>query len=309
MVNKLAIHPFSQYVFPFQQGLHTSLEGCMRREDSLSQSLGKVLKGALVSILLLLSPLTTFSQDSTEYRPLTRTGLDWPYFKSGFKDAGDIVTAPTRWNGKQWLGFGGVTITTLGFMVFDDEIQGMFQRNRSDLTNDISHYGLEPWGNYYAIGAVGGVYLHGLIWDNDKSKRVGLLVAKASILTAAFTRIPKYAFQRVRPSDTNNNPYIFEGPFSDYTNTSFFSGHTSFAFSIATIFASEYKGTWVPPVAYTMAALTGISRIHDNRHWASDVVMGAAFGYAVAKLVYNEDNWGIRVAPTGDGIGMVIPLR
>lgn len=261
----------------------------------------------LVMLICISDPV--FSQDSIQYRPLTRTGLDWPYVKSGFVDAGHIVIAPAHWNGKQWLGFGGVTVATLGVMILDDEIQGAFQRNRSSLTNDISHYGLEPWGNWYMVGAIGGVYLHGLAWNNDKSKRVGLLSAKSLILTAAFTRIPKYAFQRVRPSDANKNPYIFEGPFSDYQNTSFFSGHTSAVFSVATIFASEYKGTWVPPVAYSIAALTGVSRLHDNRHWASDVVMGAAFGYAVAKLVYNQDNWGIRVAPANNGLGLVIPLK
>lgn len=244
-----------------------------------------------------------------EYNELTRTGLDWKYCTSYLKDSRDIIISPARWNGTQWLGFAGVVTVTGSLMLVDDDIQGFVQRNRTLTSNSISHYGLEPWGNWYTIGAVGGVYLHGLIWNNDKSKRVGLLSAKAFVLTAVFTQIPKYAFQRHRPSSTNMDPYIFEGPFGSYKHNSFFSGHTSTVFSVATIFASEYKGTWVPPVAYTIAALTGLSRIHDNRHWASDVVLGAAFGYAVGKLIYNQDNWGVRVAPTSDGLGLVVPLN
>lgn len=253
--------------------------------------------------------LQSYSQDTIEYKPLTRTGIDWKYCTSYLKDGRDIFISPFKWNGKQWLGFAGVAAATGGLMLVDDEIQRIAQTNRNSTTNSISHYGLEPWGNWYTGGVVASVYFHGLIWNNDKSKRVGMLSAKAFLLSAAFVQIPKYAFQRQRPGTFNQDPYIFEGPFGSYKNNSFASGHTTAVFAVAAVMASEYKETkWVPPVAYTIAALTGISRIHDNRHWASDVLAGAALGYAIGKLVYNQDNWGIRVVPTGNGLGMVIPL-
>lgn len=249
-----------------------------------------------------------------EYRELTCAGVDWKYCTSYLKDSRDILIAPAHWNGKQWLGFAGVTLATGGLMLADDEIQSFAQRNRTNTTNSISHYGLEPWGNWYIGGVIVGIYLHGVIWDNDHSKRSSLLATKAFLLAAVFTRIPKYAFQRLRPGTFNHDQFIFQGPFGNYKNTSFFSGHTSSVFAAATVLASEYKDTkWVSPVAYTIAALTGLSRIHDNRHWASDVLAGAAFGYAIGKLVHNQDNWGVKVGvvSTDDGLGMglVIPLN
>ena len=69
-------------------------------------------------------------------------------------------------------------------------------------------------------------------------------------------------------------------PFSG--NTSFPSGHTTVAFATAAALARESRARWVPWVAYPVAALVGWSRLRDNRHWASDVVAGAAVGYGAA---------------------------
>jgi len=41
----------------------------------------------------------------------------------------------------------------------------------------------------------------------------------------------------------------------------------------------------VPIVAYSIAAGTALSRVIDNIHWASDVLVGSATGYAVGRAV------------------------
>ncbi|MCK4346267.1 MAG: phosphatase PAP2 family protein [Bacteroidales bacterium] len=64
----------------------------------------------------------------------------------------------------------------------------------------------------------------------------------------------------------------------------------------------------VPVVAYSIATLTGISRVYENKHWSSDVLIGAVFGYAMGKLIYNKNNWGIHIKPatTPEVIGMTL---
>jgi membrane-associated phospholipid phosphatase len=44
-----------------------------------------------------------------------------------------------------------------------------------------------------------------------------------------------------------------------------------------------------------------MSRIYDDKHWASDVFAGAVLGYAVGTLIMNRDNWKVRInaSPTG----------
>jgi len=67
---------------------------------------------------------------------------------------------------------------------------------------------------------------------------------------------------------------------------SFFSAHTSNIFTTATAFATCFKKTkWVPVLAYSAAGLVGICRIYNNEHWASDVLAGAACGFASVKAM------------------------
>jgi membrane-associated phospholipid phosphatase len=61
------------------------------------------------------------------------------------------------------------------------------------------------------------------------------------------------------------------------------------AFTIATALSSQYKGYGVIPViSYSLAGMVGLSRINDNKHFASDVLAGASLGIASAR-------WTIRI--------------
>ena len=93
----------------------------------------------------------------------------------------------------------------------------------------------------------------------------------------------KFSTGRVRPKSAQDSGE-WNGP--NFDDVSFPSGHTSSAFAIATVLASEYKNNpWVPPVAYGLATLTGLSRLNDNKHWASDVFLGGALGYFISKTL------------------------
>lgn len=78
---------------------------------------------------------------------------------------------------------------------------------------------------------------------------------------------------------------------------SFPSGHTATAFMAATMMHKEYgdRSPWYSISAYTVATITGVSRILNNRHWISDVLAGAGIGilstelgYYLADLIFKE---------------------
>jgi hypothetical protein len=77
---------------------------------------------------------------------------------------------------------------------------------------------------------------------------------------------------------------------------SFPSGHTTFAFTNATVLYNEFKDT-SPILAYSgyaFASTTGAFRMLNNKHWVSDVLVGAGIGILVTKLVYHFEplkNW------------------
>jgi len=69
---------------------------------------------------------------------------------------------------------------------------------------------------------------------------------------------------------------------------SFPSGHTAQAFMAATFLHKEYghKSVWYSVAGYTMATAVGTCRMMSNRHWASDVLVGAGIGVLSTNLVY-----------------------
>lgn len=69
---------------------------------------------------------------------------------------------------------------------------------------------------------------------------------------------------------------------------SFPSGHTAMAFMTATMMHKEYGGVspWYSIGAYSVATATGITRQLNNKHWLSDVMVGAGIGILSVELGY-----------------------
>ena len=209
--------------------------------------------------------------------------LDSKYFKGLFSDTGYALTSPWRWNNSDWATASLVAGVTGVFFMLDDEIKSELQDSRSSTTDDLSDF-FEPFGNgTYSFPALVGFYLYGRFGENEKMERTALLAAESFLVTGLFTTVLKVSTGRHRPSKDNNSS-TYDGP--NTSNKSFPSGHTSTAFAIATVVANEYEEVpLVAPISYGIATLTGLSRINDNQHWASDVFFGAALGYFTSKTI------------------------
>ncbi len=72
------------------------------------------------------------------------------------------------------------------------------------------------------------------------------------------------------------------------TRNSFPSGHAATAFMAATILHKEYghRSPWFSIAGYAAATATGVTRQLNNRHWMSDVMVGAGIGILTAELGY-----------------------
>jgi membrane-associated phospholipid phosphatase len=61
-------------------------------------------------------------------------------------------------------------------------------------------------------------------------------------------------------------------------------------------------------LAYSLAAGVGLSRMTLDKHWASDVLVGAALGHLVGRLVVRGHDRRRRVVPmlacTGRGVAL-----
>ena len=186
-------------------------------------------------------------------------------------------------------GYAGATL--LVYCQFDTDIKNFSQNNHSKfqtfVSRSVTDLGLGRTQNYGLLSAAAIAFLA----RDQKLKKTVLIWAGSLFANSAATHTTKMAFHRHRPR--SGSPYnTFDWRHGIEENTSFISGHTSNIFTTATVFATNYKDVkWVPPVAYGVATLVGLSRIYDNAHWASDVMAGAAVGFLSAKAVNALYNW------------------
>lgn len=118
-----------------------------------------------------------------------------------------------------------------------------------------------------------------------------LIFSEAVALSADVNHAAKLLVARQRPF-VNARTREERAERSDADdNLSFYSGHTSLAFStvvaagtLATLHRSPYA-RWVWAVGLPLAAFTGYLRIAADKHYLTDVVTGAALGSAVGGLV------------------------
>ncbi len=196
--------------------------------------------------------------------------------------------------------------TSLGVIAFhnDQEIMDVVQNHKSNITAPIASVG-NFLGSNAIVPLVAGSYFLGVYYQNDKLKQVALFTVGASIAQGIVTTAVKNVAGRARP-------YAGKGPDSFFNSgkndTSFYSGHTAEAFTIATVISEMYKEDYpiVPWVAYGVASITAYARVHDQAHWASDVIIGAVAGHLLTKLALSamngnkEDRGGLLIYPSID---------
>jgi len=137
----------------------------------------------------------------------------------------------------------------------------------------------------YVIG--GTLYAVGRIGHFDRVADLGWHGTEAVLVADVATYALKGLLGRARPfaaGDTNPHDFKFLKGFGDGNRQSLPSGHSTSAFAAAAAVTAE-TGTWWPkstwvigPLMYGGATMVGLSRMYHNKHWASDVVLGAAIG-------------------------------
>lgn len=167
----------------------------------------------------------------------------------------------------------------------DQKIQHWAQTHRTERTDKLAAFGKNFGEMKLAVPALGATYLYGRNQQNDKLSNTALYGLESVAISDAVAGMLKMAGHRHRPN-TGDSATTWDGPSLSKSNQSFPSGHAATAFAVATVFATEYHDKkLIPQLSYGLASLTALSRINDNEHWASDVFVGAAIGYYIAKTV------------------------
>lgn len=142
---------------------------------------------------------------------------------------------------------------------------------------------LDDYLQFSPLAVAYGLDAFGVKSKTDFANRTAIL-AKGEILALGTATLLKKATHTLRPDG------------SSYT--SFPSGHTTQAFAAATFLSEEYKDRypWMPYASYSVASSVGLLRMANNRHYISDVLVGAGIGYLAMKTAYwtHRYKWGKR---------------
>jgi hypothetical protein len=240
--------------------------------------------------------------------------LNSDYWKGYITDSGALCSAPFHWSKSDWETAGIILGITAVLYKCDTQIMNWSQDNRTEITNSISRVA-KPFGDSRVLVPLTVLYVYGCQADDNRARKTTVLSLESFVISGILGNSLKYVGHRSRPR-TGDSYDTWKGPsFNKEDGMSFPSGHTACAFSVATIVASEYRDQPViPAISYSIATLTGLSRIDDNAHWASDVFCGAAIGYFTSKSLLarhpdHEKTWSVLPMTDGNGFGLAVTFH
>lgn len=162
----------------------------------------------------------------------------------------------------------------------------------------------DAWDTFFApgkyIGGTGeqvalsiGTYAFGRIFDEPKVSHFGMDLLQAQILTEMLVEPLKFAVGRQRPDGSDHQ--------------SFPSGHAAITFATATVI-ERHLGWRKSLLAYAIASYVAASRLHDDVHYLSDVVFGAAVGAVAGRTVVHHaaDYWAISPVKVPGGVAILV---
>jgi membrane-associated phospholipid phosphatase len=225
--------------------------------------------------------------DAPEDKPPTPVHTGFHALLDGLK--ADITHLPSRQN-LYIAGIGGGL--AFGTHAFDQTVNARVF-NQYEIVNTLfapaKYFGDTPEQMALSIGT----WVLGRVMDKPKLSHLGMDLLRAQALTEILVEPIKFASHRERPDGSNHQ--------------SFPSGHAAITFAAATVI-ERHLGWKHSIAAYAIASYVATSRLHDNRHYLSDVVFGAAVGSIAGRTVteHGRETWTLTpmAVPGGVAIGV-----
>jgi len=220
-------------------------------------------------------------------------------FLRGFgNDVYEVFKAPGSWDSEDWWRLTAVVGTGVLLYAFDQKIHNWSQDRRTPETEDWAQFGSSFGSGLFLGGLITSLYLGGELFDEKSLRKTALLSLESWLTAGAVVLGLKAVMGRARPytglGARHFGPFAFSSDFY-----SFPSGHAVSAFAVATVIADQTDFILADVLAYSLSTWTAMSRVHESKHWASDVFIGAAIGYFIGKKICSlhrgQDGSGIQV--------------
>jgi membrane-associated phospholipid phosphatase len=222
--------------------------------------------GGLAAALLLLS---------AGLAPASATSIRRPV-------AADTSRVATSHGGPSTLVWIGGGAAALGALVALDEPVRDLSRDVQGRTGDALARRARWFGNWHQSlpWFVGGTLAVGGVTGGGRGLETAAAVLAGAAAGSAANEVVNELVGRARPL-WGRGEFSFR-PLSGHA--SFPSGHAAYTFAMAGAIDEATDG-WLPAaLGYTIASATALSRVYDDKHWLSDIVVGAAIGTVVSRI-------------------------
>ncbi len=201
----------------------------------------------------------------------------------------DSAPGAPLFNGRDVIRAVGFTGLTIAMFPLDRSIARRLTNERSKANRFLNNAskGVEYIADPGSIVIGTSLYLIGRFTHHPAVEDLGWHGTEAVLFAGGTAWVLKGLTGRARPfvtGDTTAHDFKFGGGFGNADRQSFPSGHTTAAFAAAAAVTSEAERDWphhfwlVAPAMFGGASLVGLSRMYHDKHWASDVALGAAIG-------------------------------
>ena len=151
------------------------------------------------------------------------------------------------------------------------------------------------------LGVAALTYTVGRVTDRPRAEHLGMDLIEATALSEGIVQGAKQTIRRERPAQKSGAL-----PSSGYSMPS---GHATVTFAAATVL-QQHLGYKAGLPTYLIASYVAMSRLHDNVHFASDVVMGAATSIIIGRTVtWHGRNYYGELQPRPGGLAVVFATR
>ncbi len=265
---------------------------------------------AILTLFLTSSASPSYFQEKREQKSLSLTEdrIGPAYFVQIGQDFFRLLVSPLNWEGPDIMNLAAVFGTGTVFFTLDQDIFNWVAERRSDFSNDLSRIFTRAGDGGWLLGFCGALYGFGEIMKKPKWRRTALLSLESLAISSVSVASLKFLVGRARPHAWEGSQSFH--PFStSHRYTSFPSGHASAAFSVAASIAGESDNQIIDILAYSLASLAALSRVHDEAHWMSDVLVGSALGYFIGRGVVNlhrpeKRRFSLVIYPVKEGIAL-----
>lgn len=242
----------------------------------------------LCALAVLASPGVGWSQWAIV--PQTSVGSDSERsFSSDMEEVWDAFThtlsSPSRWDSGDWVTAGLITGGLAASTLFEEDLRQSIQGSRGrvgDVLERVGYWYGTPW---VTVPATLLTYGAGVAFDSGGMRDTGMMMMDVLLLVGLVQQPARMIAGRARP-ELGEGHFSFR-PFTTRNDrASFVSGHAWSAFGISNIVARQIDQGWAYVTFFSLAGISGWSRLYADKHWLSDVLAGSILGYLSSTTIW-----------------------